>query len=202
MQNNNVNLDTFVGSPIDKIKESIEAAKENGQIVNQKNHPIRYQEWSIEKTLNALKKPIPPDLLGKLRDKGNAPYVPWYVANVILNKYCPGWEWEIIAVHTSDSRITMIGKLTLHCKDGSVSRCASGSEVLKEMRKNKANEWKIEEMELAYGDPSSNAESMCFRRACARFGLALYLYNLPDKKNMAMYVGKENLAILKEYGYA
>jgi hypothetical protein len=31
-------------------------------------------------------------------------------------------------------------------------------------------------VELAYGDPSSNAESMAFRRAAARFGLGLYLY--------------------------
>jgi hypothetical protein len=30
--------------------------------------------------------------------------------------------------------------------------------------------------EIAYGDPSSNAESMAFRRACANFGLGLDLY--------------------------
>ncbi|QYO62305.1 hypothetical protein [Leptolyngbya sp. 7M] len=34
-----------------------------------------------------------------------------------------------------------------------------------------------DEVELAYGDPSSNAESMAFRRAAARFGLGLYLYS-------------------------
>jgi hypothetical protein len=28
-----------------------------------------------------------------------------------------------------------------------------------------------------YGDPSSNAESMALRRAAAKFGLGLYLYN-------------------------
>jgi hypothetical protein len=31
-------------------------------------------------------------------------------------------------------------------------------------------------VELAYGDPSSNAESMAFRRAAAKFNLGLYLY--------------------------
>jgi hypothetical protein len=29
----------------------------------------------------------------------------------------------------------------------------------------------------SYGDPSSNAESMALRRAAAKFGLALYLYD-------------------------
>jgi len=33
-----------------------------------------------------------------------------------------------------------------------------------------------ESVELAYGDPSSNAESMAFRQATAKFGLGLYLY--------------------------
>lgn len=169
---------------------------------DEKSYPTIYKEWTIEQTLNALKKPIHPSLLGKLKDKGNCPYMPWYLVNAKLNKYCPGWEWDITNVTTTDTRITMIGKITIHCKDGSISRCASGSEVLKELRKNKANNYKPEMMELAYGDPSSNAESMCFRRAAAKFGLALYLYNLPDKKNMAIYVGSENIDILKKYGYA
>jgi hypothetical protein len=30
--------------------------------------------------------------------------------------------------------------------------------------------------EIPYGDPSSNAESQAFRRACANFGLGLDLY--------------------------
>ncbi len=34
-----------------------------------------------------------------------------------------------------------------------------------------------ETVELAYGDPSSNAESMAFRRAAAKFGLGLYFYS-------------------------
>jgi hypothetical protein len=38
--------------------------------------------------------------------------------------------------------------------------------------------------ELAYGDPSLNAESMAFRRAAAKHGLGLYLYyaNQDDEK--------------------
>ncbi|MGC9506191.1 hypothetical protein [Baaleninema sp.] len=45
--------------------------------------------------------------------------------------------------------------------DGMVVRHATGTEELN------CN---------SYGDPSSNAESMAFRRAAAKFGLGLYLY--------------------------
>jgi len=35
----------------------------------------------------------------------------------------------------------------------------------------------LERLDLSsYGDPQSNAESMAFRRAAARFGLGLHLY--------------------------
>jgi hypothetical protein len=33
-----------------------------------------------------------------------------------------------------------------------------------------------EPREIPYGDPSSNADSQAFRRACANFGLGLGLY--------------------------
>jgi len=48
--------------------------------------------------------------------------------------------------------------------------------MLKEVKTDKLTGEMIER-EIAYGDPSSNAESMAFRRACAKFGLGLYLYS-------------------------
>lgn len=161
--------------------------------------PTRVAELSLHDTQLILKRPLPSSILGKLKDKGNALYIPWYVGNVILNKYCPGWEWAITNVTTTSDRVIVVGKLTLHCKDGDCSRSATGTEVLKELRKNKHNNYELEEMELAFGDPSSNAESMAFRRACARFGLALYLYAIGGN-NLGMFVGKENKELLKKYG--
>ena len=44
-------------------------------------------------------------------DKGNAQYLPWRTVNRILDKYCPGWEWEIKDMKVSRDRIFMIGRL-------------------------------------------------------------------------------------------
>ena len=68
-----------------------------------------------------------------------------------------------------------IGRLTIPTSEGNVYREASGTEELKREKYN-SETGEIEIKELAYGDPSSNAESMCFRRCCSRFGLGLNLY--------------------------
>lgn len=73
--------------------------------------------------------------------------------------------------------------------EGNIYRGATGTELLKEEKDvwtgEKPNRQKLkddlrrsvtESRELGYGDPSSNAESMAFRRTAARFGLGLYLY--------------------------
>lgn len=65
-------------------------------------------------------------------------------------------------METTHERIFLIGRLTIPTSEGKISREASGTELLNCS---------------SYGDPSSNAESMAFRRACAKFGLGLYLYN-------------------------
>ena len=59
----------------------------------------------------------------------------------------------------------LTGRLTLHTADGSISREATGCELL--------------DCD-SYGDPVSNAEAMVFRRAAAKFGLGRSLY---DKAN-------------------
>jgi len=53
-------------------------------------------------------------------------------------------------------------KIHIEAKDTSITRMATGSETLDTD---------------SYGDFQSNAESMAFRRAAARFGLGLHLYN-------------------------
>jgi hypothetical protein len=51
-----------------------------------------------------------------------------------------------------------------------------GTELLKrEVTDRETGE--VTEAEIAYGDPSSNAESMALRRAASKFGLARYLYD-------------------------
>ncbi len=80
-------------------------------------------------------------------------------------------------------------RITIHAAEGAFSREATGTELLKEDKEiwlgEKPNQYPLkddlgrvatESRDLAYGDPSSNAESMAFRRAAAKFGLGLYLY--------------------------
>ena len=52
-------------------------------------------------------------------------------------------------------------RISIPCLEGTVMREATGIEPLDVK---------------GYGDPSSNAESMALRRAAAKFGLGLYLY--------------------------
>jgi hypothetical protein len=122
-------------------------------------------------------------------------YIPWHTANKILDKYAPGWTWEIRSVQLNGVRVSgaehyrlfLVGRLTLPTQEGNVYREATGTERLKDTKVIKDAEGNVfrdeygcpltSEVELAYGDPSSNAESMAFRRAAAKFGLGLYLYS-------------------------
>lgn len=134
--------------------------------------PTAPREWSLKQIETVLSRPIPNSMLRTKEIKGNKiNYLPWYVANQILNKYCSGWSWEITKIETTNDRVFLVGRLTIPTSEGNVYREATGTETLKEIDK------KGELREVAYGDPSSNAESMAFRRACAKFGLGLYLYD-------------------------
>lgn len=121
------------------------------------------REWSVKEIEEVLSRPIPDSLLKTKQIKGNKiTYIAWYSANRILNKYCPGWTWEITKFEISSDRVFLVGRLTIPTSEGNVYREATGTESL-----DCSN----------YGDPSSNAESMAFRRCCAKFGLGLYLYD-------------------------
>lgn len=124
--------------------------------------PTKPGEWSLEQIVKALSRQLPDNLLESKTLKGNQiPYLSWHTANIILDKYAPGWTWEITKMGQSDARIFLVGRLTICTNEGNVYREATGTEELQCS---------------SYGDPSSNAESMAFRRAAARFGLGLYLY--------------------------
>jgi hypothetical protein len=59
-------------------------------------------------------------------------------------------------------KLILIVRLSVPCAEGVVYREATGQE---------------DEALESYGDASSNAESMSLRRAAAKFGLGLYLYD-------------------------
>lgn len=123
-------------------------------------------EWSICQIQEVLSRPVPAQLLSTRRQGGKEiPYLAWHTVARILDKYTPGWSWEVSRMGMTSDRLFLVGRLTVPTTEGHVWREATGTELLKR-----------DESELAYGDPSSNAESMAFRRAAAKFGLGLYLY--------------------------
>ncbi|WP_088892004.1 hypothetical protein [Leptolyngbya ohadii] len=140
--------------------------------------PIKPQtEQSLHKTykrpildiLADLAKPIPRRFIGQLEKKDRRTgkvayldYVPWYHVAKLLDFYAPGWEGEITHIQVMGDRIVLTYALTIHAQEGDFVRTATGQELLDCG---------------SYGDPSSNAESMAFRRAAAKFGLGLDLYD-------------------------
>ena len=124
--------------------------------------PTKPGEWTLATIQEALSRKIPENIL-KTKSIGGQriKYIPWYRVNKILDKYAPGWTWQIQSIHTTDTDLFIVGRLTIPTADGNVYREATGTEKLNCS---------------SYGDPSSNAESQAFRRAAARLGLGLYLY--------------------------
>ncbi len=96
---------------------------------------------------------------------GSVSYVPWYNLCEILDNLAPNWEWEITADYHGD-RTVVIGKLTIHGSDRSISRSATGNE------NSDCSD---------FGDPCSNAEAMAMRRAAAKFGVGRYLWATKGK---------------------
>lgn len=104
-------------------------------------------------------------------------YIPWYRVNKRLDEVTGGhWEGRITHLQLTTDRIILTYAVTIHASDGSYTREATGTELLKESLWDKDKQTWVTS-EITYGDCSSNAESMAFRRACARFGLGLALYD-------------------------
>ena len=126
--------------------------------------------------LEDLAKEVPIRLL-ESRKQGGATltFIPWHTVARLLDYYAPGWEGQVTEMHTTSDRLFVTYRLTIHAAEGTITREATGTEVLKEeVTEKRTGDHYLRE--LAYGDPSSNAESMAFRRAAAKFGLGRYLY--------------------------
>jgi hypothetical protein len=131
---------------------------------------------SIRDIVRDLKRPLPPEHLAtKPAGSGSEKltYIPWYVASAYLDKFAPGWSYEIRSNQVFDFEITKKGskvrdtrqvitvRISVPAKEGVIFREATGQ---------------CEVALSGYGDPTSNAEGMALRRAAAKFGLGLWLY--------------------------
>ena len=122
---------------------------------------------SITEIIRDLSKPIPGRLLKSKTVGGQKiTFISWHTAVKYLDLYAPGWCYEIRHINEAGGKLIVVARITIPALEGMIYREASGQE---------------EENVRGYGDSSSNAESMSLRRAAAKFGLALYMYDTKGK---------------------
>ncbi len=118
---------------------------------------------SIRDIVKDLTKPVAKRHLRTRKQGGKElTYIAWHDAVKYLDHYAPGWNYEVRAMNSVGGKLILTIRLSVPCLEGLVYREATGQE---------------EEETTSYGDSSSNAESMALRRAAAKFGLGLYLYD-------------------------
>src|SRR5262249_40026914 len=118
----------------------------------------------IAQIIADLSKPVNPQRL-KQRTQGGRTldYLPWYQAVRYLDNYAPGWRYEIRSVSQVGENLVMTVRIVIPCVEGEVWREASALEKIEDPKR--------------YGDAATNAESAALRRAAAKFGLCLSLYD-------------------------
>ncbi len=140
------------------VKEEIENDIDE-QMPTEENGDLR----SIREIVKDLTKPVAKRHLRNRRQGGKEiNYIAWHDAIKYLDHYAPGWCYEIRSMNSIGGKLIIIIRLSVPCAEGIVFREATGQE---------------DEEKDTYGDSSSNAESMALRRAAAKFGLGLYLYD-------------------------
>jgi Rad52/22 family double-strand break repair protein. len=118
---------------------------------------------SIRDIVRDLSKPVAKRHLRTRKQGGKElTYIAWHDAVKYLDHYAPGWCYEVRRIDSIAGKLILTIRLSIPCKEGIVYREATGQE---------------DETLDTYGDSSSNAESMALRRAAAKFGLGLSLYD-------------------------
>ncbi len=118
----------------------------------------------LTEILKKLSEPVPKQYLSS-RSQGGArlTYISWSNYCVLLDQRAGkgSWSWEIKSMVTTANHLFLVGRLTIFGSDGEIAFEATGEEKL---------------ACSSFGDPSSNAEAMSLRRACAKLGLSRELW--------------------------
>ena len=158
--------------------------------------PLR-KLWLPLRSINAivadLSRPLPQACVASKTQGGQPiPFLHWQTVARVLDAYAPGWHGHVSRVDTVGKACAITYRITIPCLEGGVSREATGQED--------------EELpEKAYGDSTSNGEAMAFKRAAAKFGVGLWLYdkgNDPTAKALADHFRNEKMTALSELGKA
>ena len=118
---------------------------------------------SIREIVKDLQKPIAQKHLRKRRQGGKEiTYLAWHDAVKYLDHYAPGWCYEVRRIDSIAGKVILTVRISIPSLEGIIYREATGQE---------------DETLESYGDSTSNSESMALRRAAAKFGLGLALYD-------------------------
>jgi len=126
--------------------------------------PLENTMNSFQELRDTLNQPTDPSLIRRRRQgMVDIDYLEWFTVNRILDTHCPGWSGEAVVTTVGDTVIVTY-TIRIPTAEGVVSRSATGSE------------------KLGSGfDPVASAEQQAFKRAAARFGIGLDLYDKPAK---------------------
>jgi hypothetical protein len=118
---------------------------------------------STSTVLEALHRPVDPRHIRQLRKGGTTlDYLPWHTVAKHLTHRCPGWQWVVRSVQELGGSIVVHGSLLIPTSEGPLRFDAVASEPLKGG---------------SQAPPAEVAESAAIRRAAAKSGLALALYD-------------------------
>lgn len=121
-----------------------------------------YMTRPLVEILRDLNKRIPDNIINP-SDNTSSTFISWYNANRMLSFYAPGWCGEVRDVIFSENgSVTVVYRVTLRGSDGEAHREATGT---------------VSSSDSHIIDPVTAAEEIAFCKACARFGLGLYLYH-------------------------
>ena len=135
----------------------------NGSQTETAEEKSKLELRSIREIVKDLSKPIAQKHLRKRRQGGKEiTYLAWHDAVKYLDHFAPGWCYEIRSIDSVAGKLILTVRLSISSLEGIIYREATGQE---------------DETLDSYGDSSSNAESMALRRASAKFGLGLSLYD-------------------------
>ncbi len=118
---------------------------------------------SLADIISDLSKPIPDRLIRTKTVSGQKiKFLSWHTAVRFLDLYAPGWSYEVRHLSGIGGKLVVVSRISIPCAEGIVYREATGQE---------------DEGVSSWGDSSSNAEAQALKRAAAKFGLGLYLYD-------------------------
>uniref|UniRef100_A0A3Q7IY97 Uncharacterized protein n=1 Tax=Solanum lycopersicum TaxID=4081 RepID=A0A3Q7IY97_SOLLC len=107
----------------------------------------------LAEILRDLNKRIPDNSIKAGNNDDHSTFITWYHANRMLSFYAPGWCGE---------KCDSVYRVTIRGSDVEAHRESTGT---------------VSQGSGQYTDVVAAAEEIAFCRACARFGLGLYLYH-------------------------